>query len=69
MTDEESLIKAHAAYLKAEQERREAIEQALRNRSVPQTKIAEITGLSRETIRIMRRDAGIPADARKVRTK
>ena len=65
--DEERIQRAHDAFLEAEAERRRAIENGLRNRSVKQARIAEITGLSRETLRNWRNAAGIPPDERYVR--
>lgn len=41
--------------------------EALRMGSVSQAEIARITGVSTETIRQMRMEAGLPADQRKVR--
>lgn len=66
--DEETILQAHAQRVAAEQAEREAIVNALRKRSVKQSRIAEITGLSRETIRLIRKDAGIPPDERYIRT-
>lgn len=66
--DEESIKKAHDQRVAAEQAEHAAIVNALRKRSVKQTRIAEITGLSRETIRLIRKEAGIPPDERYIRT-
>ena len=66
--DETKIKEAHAAYLAAEAKRRQAIEDALRDKTVKQNRIVEITGLSRETLRLWRKAAGIPADERYVRT-
>lgn len=66
--DEKRIAAAQAAYKRAETDRRAAIEDALRNHTVRQARIAEITGLSRETLRVWRKAAGIPADERYVRS-
>lgn len=66
--DEERIINAQKAFEQAEAERRQAIEDAIRKRSVKQSRITEITGLSRETLRVWRKNAGIPPDERYVRT-
>jgi len=60
-------VQAHAARLAAEAEERDAIMQALRERSVPQAEIARIAGVSTETVRQLRKAAGIPPDKRKIR--
>jgi Sigma-70, region 4 len=65
--DLERLVRAHAARLAADAEERDAIIAALRNRSVPQAEIARITGVSTETVRQLRKAAGIPPDERKIR--
>jgi hypothetical protein len=65
--DQERLVHAHAARLAAEAEERDAIMDALRKRSVPQVEIARITGVSTETVRQLRKAAGIPPDKRKIR--
>lgn len=67
MTDEQRIIEAQAAYERATAAREEAVAVALRARSVTQARIAEITGVSRETVRVWRQEAGIPADERYVR--
>ena len=67
MTDEQSLIEAQSAYEQAEAARDAAVAAALRARSVTQARIAEITHVSRETVRVWRQEAGIPADERYVR--
>jgi hypothetical protein len=43
--------------------------EALSKRSVPQAEIARIVGVSTETIRQMRMEAGIPGDGNKIRGK
>jgi DNA-binding NtrC family response regulator len=69
MSDDEELIKqGHAQRIAGEQAEREAIINALRNRSVRHSRITEITGFSRETIRLIRKEAGIPPDERYIRT-
>jgi DNA-binding NtrC family response regulator len=68
VNDEQRIIDAQAAFEEAEAARRKAIVDALRNHAVKQARIAEITGLSRETLRVWRKAAGIPADERYVRT-
>jgi hypothetical protein len=66
--DEEWITRAQEAFEKADAERHQAIENAIRKRSVKQSRITEITGLSRETLRVWRRKAGIPPDERYIRT-
>ena len=61
------IARTHAARLAAEAQEREAILDALRDRSVSQTEVARLAEISRETVRKLAIEAGIPADARKVR--
>ena len=65
--DERRIIDAHAAYQRAERERNAAITDALRNRTVKQVRIAEIIGKSREWLRDLRQEAGIPPNESYVR--
>jgi transposase-like protein len=65
--DLERIVNAHTARVAAEAEERDAIVDALRKRSVPQAEIARITGVSTETIRQLRKSAGIAPNKRKVR--
>lgn len=69
MPDRERIESAHEARLTAQAEERQAIMEALRKGSVPQAEIARITGVSTETVRQMRMEAGLPGDQRKVRGK
>jgi hypothetical protein len=66
-SDRERIERAHAARTAADREERDAIVSALRHRSVPQAEIARITGMSKETVRQLRLEAGILPDERKVR--
>lgn len=68
-SDRERIRRAHEARLAAQAEEKEAIMEAIRKASVPQAEIARITGVSTETIRQMRMEAGLPGDQRKVRGK